>query len=243
MTTTIPHDHDAHPHRWAMRMTWHDVLFLHWAVDGSALAPLLPEGLALDTFDGRAYLSVIPFTMSNVRPRAIPAPLSFAELNVRTYVTCRGTPGVWFFSLDAASKLAVRAARTGFHLPYFDADFVVQRAHDGAVHYRARGHVDVDVLYAPTGPVFLTAPGTLEHFLAHRLVLYAAANDGTVFRGDIWHPPWPLMPARAEIRRCEIAVPGVTVPHDPPLAHYARRIEVVGWWRKRVWPVDVAAGP
>ncbi len=109
---------------WVMAMSWHDLAFLHWPVSAAALAKKIPPGLTLDTFEGDAYLGVVPFHMTGVRPRlgpSIPGVSSFIELNVRTYVTTEGKPGVWFFSLDATSRLAVRAARRFFHLPYFDA--------------------------------------------------------------------------------------------------------------------------
>src|SRR5690349_2579316 len=97
--------------RWALRMRWHEVLFLHWPVRREVLRPLIPRELELDIFDGWSWIAVVPFRMSGVRPRYVPAPMAFAELNVRTYVKARGRSGVWLFSLDAASRLAVPAAR------------------------------------------------------------------------------------------------------------------------------------
>jgi uncharacterized protein len=107
--------------RWAMAMRWYDLLFAHWPVKPDVLQPLVPGGLRLDTFDGWAWLGVVPFRMEGVRPRYVPErPFAFAfpELNVRTYVTAAGRSGVWFFSLDATSRLAVRAARWWYGLPY-----------------------------------------------------------------------------------------------------------------------------
>ena len=107
-----------------MFMRWHDLLFLHWRVDPALLRPHVPPSLELDTFDGSAWLGVVPFWMSGIRARLtppIPGLSRFPELNVRTYVTAEGKPGVWFFSLDAANKVAVRAARWTFHLNYLDA--------------------------------------------------------------------------------------------------------------------------
>jgi len=105
---------------WIMTQTWHDLLFAHWPVDKERLRAKLPPGIALDLFDGQAWLGVVPFRMSNVAPRGLPAlpwVSAFPELNVRTYVTRDGKPGVYFFSLDAANPLAVQTARTLFHLP------------------------------------------------------------------------------------------------------------------------------
>src|SRR6266404_10006502 len=109
---------------WAMAQSWHDLLFAHWQVDAAALRPLLPPQLQIDTFGGSAWLAVVPFRMTGVRlpgTPALPWLSAFPELNVRTYVTCDGEPGVWFFSLDAGNALAVAIARAWFHLPYFRA--------------------------------------------------------------------------------------------------------------------------
>jgi uncharacterized protein YqjF (DUF2071 family) len=247
VSTPIAHAKERHPGRWVMHMTWHELAFLHWAVDAAALRALLPAGLELDTLEGRAYVGVVPFRMSDVRPRAVPAlpgVSAFPELNVRTYVICRGTPGVWFFSLDAGSRLAVRAARAGFHLPYFDADMTVARAADGWIDYRSRRvhrgapPAELDARYRPAGPVFLAQEGTLERWLTDRMTLYAATPRGRILRADIHHPPWPLQPATAELRICRMTEQvGLALPPEPPLAHYADRVEVVAWWREQVWPV------
>ncbi len=100
-----------------MRQRWLHLLFLHWTAPAAALQRLLPAGLEVDVHEGRAYVSLVPFTIRGVRP-----PLSFHEVNLRTYVRCAGgPPGVWFFSLDAASRLAVLGARAWYRLPYHHA--------------------------------------------------------------------------------------------------------------------------
>ena len=114
-----------------MRQQWRDLLFLHWPIPASLLRPLIPSELTVDTFEGQAYVGLVPFTMRNVRPSGLPAfaPLSnFHEINVRTYVHHDGgNPGVWFFSLDAANTVAVRIARAWFKLPYFYARMSLNR--------------------------------------------------------------------------------------------------------------------
>ncbi|MFN8423535.1 MAG: DUF2071 domain-containing protein [Anaerolineae bacterium] len=126
---------------WAMAMSWLDLLFLHWPLDPDVLAPFIPPPLVLDTFDGRAWLGVVPFRMAGVRLRGlppIPGTAAFPEINVRTYaVAPDGRRGVWFFSLDATSRLAVRAARAWFGLPYFDAEDL-ERARVFRHHLAAR---------------------------------------------------------------------------------------------------------
>ena len=171
---------------WFMQMRWLELCFLHWRVDAEALAPLIPRGLTLDTFDGSAWIGVVPFRMTGVAARAMPRvrQLSdFAELNVRTYVTAGQKPGVWFFSLDATQPLAVRIARKVFHLPYVDARIALTRSGD-SITYRSvrtepgRGEAELGVRYAPTGPAQPGEPGTLEHFLTERYCLYAANAGG-----------------------------------------------------------------
>ena len=120
-----------------MRMRWEQLLFAHWPLPPHLLRPLIPQELDLDLRDGEAWLGIVPFTMRDVSPRLlphIPSIADFHELNVRTYVSYRGKPGVWFFSLDAASRLAVRVARAAFHLPYFDAHMKLERVR-GGVHF------------------------------------------------------------------------------------------------------------
>jgi uncharacterized protein YqjF (DUF2071 family) len=119
---------------WVVFMCWRDLLFAHWPVPAEKLQSLLPSGLELDTWDGQGWIGVVPFRMTDVGPRLmppIPGVSSFSELNVRTYVTVGGKPGVWFFSLDADSIVAVRAARWGLHLPYCDATFRISDTRDG----------------------------------------------------------------------------------------------------------------
>ena len=233
---------------WALRMRWHDLLFIHWPVPEDSLRPLIPPVLELDTFNGSAWLGVTPFRMERVRPRFLPAVpwLSiFPELNVRTYVTHRHKPGIWFFSLDAHNPTAVRLARATFGLPYFDAEMSCQVFKD-EVHYRSvRTHkgapkASFAASYRPVGESFKSGPGTLENFLTERYCLYSAgaanrtSGTGRVRRGDIHHRPWPLQ--RAEVELGELGMTtqiGVTLPDTEPLLHYAYCLDVVAWLPKR----------
>lgn len=224
--------------RWAMHMRWEDLLFAHWPLDPSAVAPRLPAGLALDTFDGAAWLGVVPFRMTDTGLRGlppVPTARRFPELNVRTYVHAGGKPGVWFFSLDAASALAVAGARAWFHLPYFRARMSCERPAGGVIYASQRTHrgappLVFDATYRPVGAEFRSRPGSIEAWLTERYALYAADRRGRVFRGDIHHPPWPLRPAAAELRRNDgAAAHGFTLPDRPPLLHFAEGIDVVGW--------------
>ena len=223
---------------WFMTQSWHDLLFAHWPVDARVLQEKLPPGLPLDTFDGQAWVGVVPFRMTNVAPRGVPSvPLvsSFLELNVRTYVTLRGKPGVYFFSLDANSTLAVAAARTLFHLPYFSATMKCQYQDGQFVYTSARdtrieGVAEFAGAYRPIGPVQTAKPGSLEYFLTERYCLYSVDSAFHARRLEIHHWPWPLQTAEATIAVNTMAdAAGIRLPAIAPLLHFARRQDMVAW--------------
>jgi uncharacterized protein YqjF (DUF2071 family) len=224
-----------------MTQTWQGLLFAHWPVSPSVLRPLVPAGLELDCFAGEAWVGVIPFRISHLAPRWAPRRLglAFPELNARTYVTAEGKPGVWFFSLDAGSILAVIGARVAYHLPYYWARmqmvngagaiaYASQRRHPGSPPAAFEGR------YWPTGPVYESAPGSLEHWLTARFCLYTADRAGRLFRGEINHHPWPLQSAGADIGTNTMAAAHSIELAGQPLLHFARRIDMVAWSLERV---------
>jgi uncharacterized protein len=227
--------------RWVMGQTWDDLLFAHWRVDADAVADRLPDGLELDTYDGKAWLGVIPFVVTGLRLRGtppVPFVSTFRELNVRTYATAGGKPGVWFLSLDASSAAAVEAARRLYKLPYFRARIGVERR-GGWIAYscaRAEGlrpHV-FEGRYRPARPAAEPQRGTLEHFLTERYCLYTEDACGRLLRADIHHEPWPLQPAEAEIDLNTMPPEWLELPDEEPLLHFARRQDVVIWPLERV---------
>jgi len=227
-------------HAWIMKQSWHDLLFAHWPMPVNELRDRVPSRLEVDRFDGTAWLGVVPFHMTNVAPRAIPAlpwVSAFPELNVRTYVTCGGKPGVFFFSLDAANALAVAVARAMFNLPYFRAAMRVA-VDAGGISYQSRrtdGSAEFKARYRPSGPVFRAAPGTLEHFLTERYCLYSADDSHRLRRVEIHHPPWALHTAEALIEHNTMAeAGGIKLPSMPPLVHFAKRQDTVTWAPSRV---------
>lgn len=213
---------------WIARMVWEKLLFMHWPLDPAALRPLIPEPLEIDTFDGRAWIGVVPFTMT-IAPRAAPLPplrRAFHELNVRTYVNLQTPdgprPGVWFFSLDCADPFSVRTARAA-GLPYYHAQMSMAEGDEAAITYRsARRHApypaaDLDMSYHPTGPAHINPDGALESFLTERYCLYC-----------------PAMPARRAAERAAGAgLPPGAAPADCPI----RRIDI----HHRPWPLAPAA--
>lgn len=178
----------------ALTMEWRDLLFAHWPVPVAALRAKIPAGLEVDTFDGTAWLGVVPFRMTRVRPLGAPLPgasFAFAELNVRTYVTRDGVPGVWFFSLDGHSRTGAWAARQTFGLPYRYASVSLAHETDGGVRFSARYPsrpvaATFEAAYRATGPLVPAVPGSLDDFLTNRLALYAL-RGGRLLRGDIDH--------------------------------------------------------
>jgi len=237
-----------------MAQTWHDLLFAHWPIDPQILRPLVPPQLTLDLYQGRCWIGIVPFRMSNIHARycpPIPGLSRFPELNVRTYVTLEGKAGVYFFSLDAANLVAVWAARTFYHLPYFHSDMSLKIQDDWITYTSARCGETADFRsrYRPIKPVELALPGTFEHWLTERYCLYTVAGS-EVFRAEIHHLPWPLQAAEAEIEVNSVAKAADILDFDrEPLLYFSRKLEVLIWPLRRVAqtvPVTapvVATGP
>jgi uncharacterized protein YqjF (DUF2071 family) len=224
---------------WIMRQQWNRLLFAHWPLPAEILRPLVPSKVPLDTFAGRCWVAVTPFYLSGLRPRGLSiAGLSFPELNVRTYVTLDGKPGVFFFSLDAGSVIAVFGARAAYALPYFYARMNARYAADEVQYSCQRSHLgkvaDFEGRYRPISPARNSVAGTLEHFLTERYCLYAVEAN-RLYRAEIHHVPWPLQDAEAVIASNTMAhAAGIELPPEPPLLHYAHAIEVLVWPPERL---------
>lgn len=219
---------------WIMTQTWRRLLFVHWPISPGALRAHVPAALPLDTFGGDAWLTIAAFEITNIAPRGMPAlpwVSAFPEINVRTYVTVASRPGVYFFSLDAGSALAVWAARIGFHLPYFHAKMRVADV-NGAIVYSSRrrsGPEQFDATYEPVSSAFTAARGTLDEFLAERYCLYTITRRGHVASVDIHHPPWPLQRAEAQMRVNTLTRAFERSIGADAVLHYAARLDVVNW--------------
>jgi uncharacterized protein YqjF (DUF2071 family) len=206
-----------------LHQNWHHLLFLHWEVPPSELQALLPPGLDLDTFEGKAYAGLIPFTIQSI--------LSFHEVNVRTYVTRNGgDPGVWFFSLDASSSIAVAAARAAYKLPYFNAeiDFSGFDFHSRRKDRRGQMPANCHVRYEPVeGPITHAAPGTLDHFLVERYLLYAVDDEHNLHRARVSHQPYPIERVNVlELGETLVWAAGIKRPESAPIRHYSREVNV-----------------
>jgi uncharacterized protein len=228
---------------YVMHQSWHDLLFMHWRVDASALRRAVPDALPLALWEGSAYIGIVPFMMRDVRPRFLPAVprLSFfPELNVRTYVTMDHRPGVYFFSLDAANPIAVELARSFFHLPYQNATMHCE-ADDTAVRFastrtdRRGAPACFRASYRPTGDPFIAARDSLEYFLTARYCLYTTDPRGNVLSAEIHHPPWQLQPAEVEIETNTMTHQiNLALPTAPPHLLFAKSMNMVTWLPRKV---------
>jgi hypothetical protein len=228
-----------------MRQNWGKLLFMHWRIDPKLLRPLIPAQLEIDTFDGSAWIGLVPFTMWGIRASFLP-PISgtnaFHELNVRTYIHHCGVPGVWFLSLDAANKLAVWGARKFYHLPYFNARMSLEQT-DKTIRYSSsrEDHRGAAAEFQATWTIgedhadrMSALPGSLEFFLTERYCLDSAHN-GKLYRARIHHQPWPLQTARlTSFNSTMIEAHGLPGAPGDPLLHYCEAISVEIWPLRKV---------
>jgi uncharacterized protein YqjF (DUF2071 family) len=229
----------APEHGWIAGMRWEQVLFLSWPVPEEAVRKLVPDGLELDLHEGQAYISVLPLRMVRVHLRDVP-PIphldDFPELNLRTYVTRDGRPGVWFLSLDAPRPLFDWLARHLFHQPYFRADVVLKTARSGQVGFSSRRHADhapptrFQVRYTPIGQPEEPKERSLERFLCERYAMYAMDHEGRIRRGDIHHSPWQIRQVKLDPIEVDgfLEAAGVR-PRGAEVAFYSDRTDTVVW--------------
>jgi uncharacterized protein len=231
-----------------IHQSWGKLLFIHWAIDAELLRPLIPSQLSIDTFDGKAWIGVVPFTMWGIRASflpPIPGISAFHELNVRTYVQYNGVPGVWFFSLDAANSLAVWGARQFYHLPYFNAEMSLEQQ-ENTIRYSSKRHdargaaAELNTAWTIGEPLARARPGSIEFFLTERYCLYSYHRD-RLYRSRIFHQPWPLRTAVLDsYQSTMIESLRLTTPKGEPLLHYAESIAVGIWPLKKSEPGAVA---
>jgi len=247
LATELPREATRPDGAHTMRMTWHDLLFAHWPLSVDELRPVVPHGLRLDKYDGRAWIGVIPFHMTGIGLRGLPGlpgTNAFVELNVRTYVTDADGehPGVWFFSLDATSHLAIAVARRWYHLNYVAARMsceVTEDEHgDRVIEYASRrrdGRASFEATYHPIGDPGHPRDRSFEHFLTERYCMYSQSPSGQLYRSEIHHDPWTLQQAEADIRVNTMLDPiGLKLPTTTPHLLYAKRCDALAWTPKRI---------
>ena len=228
---------------WIMTQRWNDLMFLHYALPPEVVRALVPDVLTLDIYEKRAWVSVTPFWINHLRPPGVPSLpwiSHFAEINVRTYVSYGGRPGIFFFSLDASNLSAVWGARIFYRMPYWQASMKVAGKGSARIDYaskREHGPKPAE-LKCSYGPVsrrrFEARPGSLEHFLTERYCLYAISKK-RLYRGEIHHLPWQLQEANLEMRENTMAHPaGLQLPAQPELVYFSRELKVLFWAPERL---------
>lgn len=207
--------------------TWAKLLFLHWPISSEQLRPLIPARLMIDTFADTAWVGLTPFTMWGIHPPFLPAVpwLSAShELNLRTYVSLDGVPGVWFFSLDASNPLAVLSARLGYFLPYFQARMQLKEEGPTLHFTSSRTHwgahpANFEAVWTWGKSLPQAKAETLEFFLLERYCLYAAHGE-RLYRARIYHRPWPLCQASLlQFSSTMFVSLGFSVPEGGSLVH------------------------
>ena len=226
---------------WSIRQRWCDLAFLHWSLDANVLRPLVPKELEIETFEGRAFLGVIPFWMRGVRlpyTPAVPLPAlsDFPELNVRTYVRAGGKSGVYLFSLDAQSRLAVSIGQRGYHLPYFNARMEFSHEEGRGFFYRSQRHewgrapAFFEAVVQPVGPEFCARQGSLEYFLTERYAFFTLDGQGDLVACDVHHLPWPLQAAECRLgHNTLLKTWGIEGAAPPEHLLFSKGVGVVGY--------------
>jgi uncharacterized protein YqjF (DUF2071 family) len=217
-----------------LAMGWRHLLFENYPVDPAVVDAHLPDAFDVDTHDGDAWLSVVPFTNVAVRPRGLPerVGIRLPEINLRTYVTYDGTPAVYFFSLDAEGITSVLGARLFQHLPYYYARISLDAAEDLVEFSSRRLHpgdrpAHYEAIYWPTGESFESTEDPLTEFLVERYRFYTEAPDGSVRYTDVDHDTWTLQPAEAEVERNTLlSANGFAVPETEPVYYYSPGLDV-----------------
>jgi uncharacterized protein len=218
-----------------MHMKWDELTFIHHRFEPFQVQRLLPPGLTVDTYEGQAWVSLVPFTMRITLPGdrvRLPFIGRFPETNVRTYVTAPdGTQGIWFFSLDAGSVLATLGGRGGYRLPYMWSDMSVVRRGD-VMDYDCRRRFPgprgaasqvTTVIGTPYRPDELTE---LDHWLSARWRLYSMMF-GRLWGAHAVHEAWPMR--QATLTRYDdslVRASGLSYPSDEPIVQYADRVSV-----------------
>ena len=227
---------------WIMTQTWNRLLFAHWPVPISALKAYVPPAFTIDTYDGVAWIGIVPFEISHLRMRGLPpVPYTsyFLQINVRTYVVMNNKPGIFLFSLDATNPLAVAAARAFFHLPYYNAKIDVDIEQDSLHYTSKRTHknapqADFSAKYKPISTHYQASIGSLDDWLTARYCLYTL-NKKQLYRGEIHHAPWPLQQAEADISvNAMHPILSSSILQTQPLLHYVEQIKALFWLLEKI---------
>lgn len=226
---------------WLMAQAWHHLLFCHWEADKDEIEKLLPEELKVDLYQDKAYIGIVPFKAKNTRMRHLPRPPyihTFLEMNIRTYVTYKGVPGIYFLTMEADKWLAVTGPRVASFLPYRKARMHMSEKRNW-IHFQSetigpdKEQNSLDVLYRPAGKPFSPYPDSLAYWLFERYC-YFTVHKNTVYRGDIHHSRWSVHEAEVMINKLPVLPPLTDIYKSKPLFHYSLKKQTYSWSVTRI---------
>jgi uncharacterized protein YqjF (DUF2071 family) len=230
--------------KWIMLQSWRNLFFIHWPVPPALLRPHIPDPLQIDTFNGSAWLGIVPFVMEGIYPLAL-SPFSvtppFSEINVRTYVMHKGKPGVYFMSLDVQNWASYTIAKRWYRLPYYPAKISFRNEGD-FIHYdgirkgKTNNQAAFSGSFLPTQEVFFAKTGSLEHWLTERYCFYSIDNKGKFFCADIHHSPWQLQKAETEITINTLFSPfTIDLLNEKPISLFSIGVDSLMWNINRIY--------
>lgn len=228
---------------WIMRQTWKNVLFLHWPIPLEKLRPHIPTSLQIDTYKGTAWLGIILFVLEGIYPfglSSISLTPKFPEINVRTYVTYNGKPGIYFLSIDVDNWASLKIAKHWYHLPYHSAHISFQKEGESFHCHSVRRENRNDPLsfhckYASVSDVYAPKEGTLDHWLTERYCFYSSNNGVSIYCGEIHHQPWPLQKAKIELVNHTLFTPfHFDLPEEKPVIHFSPGVDSLMWNIKKI---------
>ncbi|MBS4174515.1 DUF2071 domain-containing protein [Bacillus sp. FJAT-49736] len=229
--------------RWIMRQSWRNVLFLHWPIPPEKLRPHIPSILQIDTFNGSAWLGIILFVIEGIFPfglSSVSLTPKFPEINVRTYVTYNGKPGIYFMSIDVENWASLKIAKRWYRLPYKSAQISLRKEKQTYSFQSIRkGNENPSISFkgefGPVSEVYYAKEGTLDHWLTERYCLYSSNNVGNIYCGEIHHRPWPLQKAEIEMVRNTLFIPfNLDFPKVKPIAHFSTGVDSLMWNIKKL---------
>jgi uncharacterized protein YqjF (DUF2071 family) len=219
--------------RWRFYQEWNQAIFLHWVVPVSVLESHIPRGLNIDTIDGRAYVSLVAFTMQKIRPRNLPSislVSEFHEINLRTYINNDGKPGVYFLSIEAEKALAVYVAKKLSGLPYRKSTILRTAQKYISLNGENKSSLDVEFEIGQS----LEQKSELDKWLTERYCLYLDVNS-KIFRFDIHHKEWPIKKVNLKHLELQYRIGTYSLSEKlPELMHYSDGVKVISWGRKEV---------
>ncbi|MGQ3013406.1 MAG: YqjF family protein [Flavobacteriales bacterium] len=222
--------------RWSYYQEWNRVLFLHWKVAPELLQPHLPAGLPADLYEGQAWVSLVAFTMEHIRPRLLPAfsfISDFHEINLRTYVTHKNKPGVYFLNIEAGKALSAQVSRALSGLPYEKSEIVRKTDATRHIHrsvFQRKGfYLNADLQLRGTQE----SRTALDSWLTERYCLYQEQN-GRLYSYDIHHAEWPLRRIEISDIQLDYHIGALHFQYPADLVHYSDGVQVLAWGQKNV---------